>query len=168
MMPPLKGLPTPWLSPFAPAVLGGLRPNMKQFDDGSSTLLSPNKFPSQDVGATNMLGAVCAPPRAATSGLGPMVVAPYTVNPLAIPAGDTVMVISNWNAWTMPDGSQMFGSFQWDYEGTPIPDDTGPGVFFGTTGPCMLIFPGAADGTFGVTLTGKCGSVRQTIELAFV
>ncbi len=78
------------------------------------------------------------------------------------------MVISNWENWSMVDGSRLFGSFQWYYEGIAIPENEGPGVFWGTKGPCLLIVFSGADGTYSVTLTGKCGTVTQSIELAWV
>jgi hypothetical protein len=39
----------PWLTPFDPQVLGGLRPDMNQYADGKSTILTPKRRPTQNV-----------------------------------------------------------------------------------------------------------------------
>ncbi len=39
----------PWLTPFDPKVLGGLRAMMNQNDDGFSTILTPKRRPTQNV-----------------------------------------------------------------------------------------------------------------------
>ncbi len=81
MLTPPKGLPAPWLTPFHPTVLAGLRPNIKQFADGTSTILTPNRFPSQQVDQNTQGQALpvgCNPPKVAGYNISP-VANPYLV-----------------------------------------------------------------------------------------
>lgn len=62
MSPPLKHPGEPWLTPFDSKVLGGLRGKINQHADGTVTILTPKRPPTQAVNPSDAITIVPPPP----------------------------------------------------------------------------------------------------------